>query len=119
MKYDQEIMNKIHDHGYQMLCKFDDVCRKNDIDYYLLYGTLLGAVRHHDFIPWDDDIDVCLTRENFERLLDHKEEFSPYFIHVPSEEDGFFWDYTARVMDDSVLLKKDSVETEFYHHMNC
>ena len=54
---------------YSLLCEFDRVCRKLDIPYFLFAGTLLGAVRHKGFIPWDDDLDVLMMRKDYERFL--------------------------------------------------
>lgn len=52
----------------EMLRYIDHICRKNNICYSLFAGSLIGAVRHEGFIPWDDDIDIILTFENFEKL---------------------------------------------------
>lgn len=52
-----------------ILDDIDQVCRKHNITYSLIFGTLLGAVRHKGFIPWDDDIDIALDRSNFQKLL--------------------------------------------------
>ena len=53
-----------------ILLQFDAYCRANNLRYYLVGGTLLGAIRHKGFIPWDDDIDVCMPRPDYEKLLD-------------------------------------------------
>lgn len=53
-----------------LLVAFDDFARANDIRYSLAYGTLLGAVRHAGFIPWDDDVDVIVPRPDYERLVE-------------------------------------------------
>ena len=116
---DQKIVDKIHDYEYEMLCKLDDVCRKNNITYFMEAGTLIGAARHKDFIPWDDDIDIYFKRKDFEKLLAHKDELAPYRVHIPDGKDGYFWDYTTRMIDERVSIKKDDREARFYDHNNC
>ena len=55
---------------FDILCVFDEYCKKHDLKYWLTYGTLLGAIRHKDFIPWDDDIDVHMPRPDFDRFIE-------------------------------------------------
>ena len=58
-------IEKLHDILFDMLCAIDDACRKEGVSWSLGGGTMLGAVRHHDFIPWDDDADICLWRGDY------------------------------------------------------
>ena len=53
-----------------LLQSFDTVCKKHDIDYWLDYGTLLGAIRHQGFIPWDTDTDVGMLRSDYALFLE-------------------------------------------------
>ncbi|QDK70481.1 LicD family protein [Lactococcus protaetiae] len=53
----------------EMLKYIDEICQSNQIEYSLAGGTLLGAIRHKGFIPWDDDVDLILTRHNYEKLM--------------------------------------------------
>ena len=62
--YDEDEINHIKEVELMILKDFIEICEKNDIEYYLIYGTQIGAVRHQGFIPWDDDIDVILFRED-------------------------------------------------------
>lgn len=79
----------------EILEKFDEVCRKHNLTYFAYYGTLLGAVRHHGFIPWDDDIDVAMLRDDYERLkLIASEEFrEPYFFQS-AYTDEMVWPFS-------------------------
>lgn len=70
-----------------MLIEFDRVCRKNGINYVIFAGTLLGAVRHKGYIPWDDDADVAMLREDYERFKKVSSEMNPSIC--------FFQDHTT------------------------
>lgn len=67
-------MNEVADHEkkaiqLRLLCDFDKFCKKHDIQYFLYYGTLIGAIRHGGMIPWDDDIDVAMTRIEYKKFI--------------------------------------------------
>lgn len=85
-----------------LLTEFDHVCKKYKIQYYLICGSLLGAVRHRDFIPWDDDVDVAMTREDFNRFrrIAAKEWKDSDFEFVDYNQvgRGAFLDYMSRVI---------------------
>ena len=61
-------LNDVQKNLFQMLKEIDCLCKKYDIQYFLAGGTALGAVRNHQFLPWDDDIDIYITRSNWEKL---------------------------------------------------
>lgn len=66
----QEQLRKLQLTELELLVEFDRICRKNNIHYILGYGTLLGAVRHNGFIPWDDDVDVFLMRDEYNKFCE-------------------------------------------------
>ena len=79
-----EDMPLLHERLFEILSYFDEFCEKYHIRYTMAAGTCLGAVREHDFIPWDDDLDVGVLREDYDRLFElwkkygDKERFSLY-----------------------------------------
>ena len=66
---DAETLQHIKDVELLILKDFIDICDENNIDYFLFFGTEIGAVRHQGFIPWDDDIDVIMFRDDYEKFL--------------------------------------------------
>lgn len=77
-----------------ILLEFDKVCRKHNLHYFLDSGTLLGAVRHKGFIPWDDDIDVAMPREDYEKLITLSYEFEePYLLQYPKEGSDYWYSF--------------------------
>jgi lipopolysaccharide cholinephosphotransferase len=62
-------LEHVHDLLFDMLCVVDHICRTHDIEYWVDAGTTLGAVRHNDFLPWDDDVDICMTGENMDSFV--------------------------------------------------
>lgn len=63
-------MNEVQKQLFSLLCNFDHICREFGIQYTLQGGTLLGAVRENGFISWDDDVDIAMSRENYERFIE-------------------------------------------------
>lgn len=80
---------------FDLLVEFDRICRKYDLKYFLAFGALLGAIRHNGFIPWDDDLDVCMPRKDYELFLQlaWKELKNPYFIQIPGKDKGYYFSY--------------------------
>ncbi len=79
----------------EMLVEFDTICKKHDLTYWLDSGTLLGAVRHKGFIPWDDDVDIAMPVEDYEKFATlAKEELSEHiFFQNKATDNTFVFDY--------------------------
>lgn len=115
---DELTMKKVHDIGYQMLDWFDTICKKYDVQYWISYGVLLGAVRHNAFIPWDDDIDVWMTRREYEELMRHREEFpDEYEVILPdSYGENRYYDTVTHINYKGMYREMDSDIWDFYNH---
>ncbi len=100
---------------FQMLIEFDRVCRKNNIHYSIDGGTLLGAVRHKGFIPWDDDIDIAMLREDYEKLKTVVNEFDPEicFFQDHETDPAYRWGYGKLRRTGTVFIRAGQ------EHINC
>lgn len=83
-----------------LLDVFVAICQKYNLNYFLAYGTLLGAMRHGGFIPWDDDIDVIMPKKDLKRFLKIAPDLLPeYLMIVTYKESPSYTEYTPKLMD--------------------
>jgi len=98
-------IDTLHRHILQILLTTDRVCREHDLRYYCWAGTMLGAVRHKGFIPWDDDMDICMPRPDYDRFLEHAKEWLPAPLEVLSIETSATYPGSfAKIVDSSTTL---------------
>lgn len=92
----------------EMLVEFDRICKKHNIKYQLFAGTLLGSIRHKGFIPWDDDIDVCLLRKEYNKFMTvYKEELnSSYFLQNYETDENSIFHFSKLIKDNTIYRTK-------------
>ncbi len=101
MKLSREETDSLKAIELDMLIAFLKVCERLQLKYYLLGGTLLGAVRHKGFIPWDDDIDVGMPRKDYEIFKRKAQKYLPEFYFVQSRDSDPAYPYNFMKMRDS------------------
>lgn len=109
-KVEVRIMNmrELWDTELEILDVFDSICRQHSLRYSIAYGTMLGAVRHGGFIPWDDDVDVIMPREDYETFIQIWRENPPDGFVLQNKETD--WEFTQNY----TKIRKD--HTTFIHN---
>ena len=93
----------------ETLLAIDEVCQKHNLRYYIIAGTLLGAMRHKGFIPWDDDIDIAMPRSDYDKLLAHCKEWLPaQYELICAENDTNYPHPFAKIQNaDTTLIERE------------
>lgn len=97
---------------FRLMVDFDEICRKYDIEYFLAGGTALGAVRNGGFLPWDDDVDIFVTADDYKKLNEIMDEACPKDRTWASEENNpGYWNPIARFFDlNTTCVVKDKLD---------
>lgn len=110
-------LKDIQDTELQILKHFISICEKHDLRYYLAGGTLLGAVRHHGFIPWDDDIDVLMPRPDYDKLQKLSKEVNVNNYRLASHELHNLNYPFCKIYDVSTAINKAFEDDETEKHL--
>ncbi|MBQ5333270.1 MAG: LicD family protein [Oscillospiraceae bacterium] len=101
-------LTEIQKNSLELLKEFAEVCDKNNLTYYIIGGTLLGAVRHKGFIPWDDDVDVAVPRKDYNYIIQNADKLfrPPYRFahHSNCSEEDIVRDMMGKLCNDNILV---------------
>lgn len=107
-----EYLEKLQSTEVEILDEIVRICEEYDLKYYLIGGTLLGAVRHKGFIPWDDDLDIVMPREDFDKFCELcKNELSDdYYLHTINSDERY-WLIHAKVRKNNTIFDEKPIST--------
>lgn len=111
------IMDRIHRVNRELIRDFDRIASRHGISYFLAAGSLLGAIRHRDFIPWDNDVDVSMLRSEFEKLVPHlRSELDPekYELVLPDDFGKKYRDMVPYIAYKKARIRLDPAFDAFY-----
>lgn len=120
MKYvnlTQEDRTKIQNLELEILEEVDGICRRNGIQYTMGYGSLIGAIRHDGFIPWDDDVDICLLRKDYIRFREIcRKELNSRFFYQSNETDPEYFLLYDKIRLNGTIFRESHLSSYNIHH---
>lgn len=95
----------------EILKQVTDLCEKLNLRYVLIYGTLIGAIRHHGYIPWDDDVDIMMPRQDYDKLLQYLSNHKLPNLTIFNRQTCPDYPYMiSRISDDRYILEMENEE---------
>lgn len=107
-------IERLHDDILSIMDEIERICTENNIRYYLAFGSLLGAVRHRGFIPWDDDLDIFMPREDFNRFMDIAPKLlkDKFQLRWANTEKNYFLYFAKVVLRGTLFCEKKRLQEE-------
>lgn len=110
-------LEKVHNIQLEMALEVKRICQKHNIKYSIIAGTLLGAVRHKGFIPWDDDLDIGMLRVEYDRFIDicKHELKNEYFLQTWETDPGFALPIAKLRKNGTKFIEKNSADASLHN----
>ncbi|WP_028593781.1 LicD family protein [Paenibacillus assamensis] len=108
IKLTDEQLKKLQMEMLSLLIEVDRICKKHNIRYYLSYGTLIGAIRHKGFIPWDDDIDIEMSRGDYDKFCEIcsvELDDTKFFLQNQQTDKHYNWVYGKLKLKDTSFIR--------------
>lgn len=112
-----DYLKNIHEIEVEILDEFVKICNKNRLTYYLIGGTLLGAIRHKGFIPWDDDLDIAMPRKDFRKFgkIISAQLGKNYYYQTSKKSDGYYKIFSKIRKNGTTFIEEENSSIKMHH----
>lgn len=105
---DSRILNKLHDEMLVIYNEIARICEKYDLTYFVVGGTLIGAVVHKGYIPWDDDLDIAMPRDDYDKFIEiyRKENSDRFLLHHSTTDENYWLPFAKLRLKNTIFLEE-------------